>query len=241
MDESSQYPDDPDEREDDGPEGNGAQMVPKGSIDRPTNGPVHRHSVVALFTEVPQGTGTRHYEVEQGDDGFDVPDQSKDLESQLSLHSCVPGHTSIGEVLFVVAGTLSVDIQSHCQPEGQEQGSVDEYTNGHQDYRADIINEIRGQVHYFYTQSYFLAEAAEQYYVYKGQNGEHYASSQPVVALVLLGYLVFHRNIVLNRKESSEDKEDENEDDLEPDDRLDEVLEEVEDEERQGKGNEERR
>jgi len=56
-------------------------MIPKGSIDRSTNGPVHWHSVVTLFTEVPQSTGTRHYEVEQGNDGFNVPDQSKYLES----------------------------------------------------------------------------------------------------------------------------------------------------------------
>lgn len=86
-------------------------MVAEGPVDGSGNRSIYRHSVVALLTEVPQGTRTRHHKVEESYYSLYVPDKSEYLEPQLPFDPVVPGHPSIRVVLLVVAGALSVDIQ----------------------------------------------------------------------------------------------------------------------------------
>lgn len=56
-------------------------MITECSVDGSRNRSINWHSVITLFTEIPKSTGTRHYEIEEGDDSFHIPDKSKDLES----------------------------------------------------------------------------------------------------------------------------------------------------------------
>lgn len=122
MDDFGQDTDHPYKGEDEGSQGDGAEMVaeslPKGPADRV----MHLLALFQVLGEVPFGTGTGRHKEEGGCNALYIPDKGKDHVAQLSLDTYVPVHRTIGPPARRASVLLAfgVDVEGHTHPEHYE-------------------------------------------------------------------------------------------------------------------------